>query len=98
MINAAQARAISQQNNYNYLVELECKKIDEKIRDSVAHHADTLYFCTDSLVIEQVMKILEKAGYKVTRLKDLWNGETSDLKIEWSNNEENNEKAEESIR
>lgn len=83
MMNAAQARAISQQKNYNYLIELQCKKIDEAIRDMVAHHGDTLYFCADPLGLEQVMKILEKAGYKVTRLKDVCNGETSDLKIEW---------------
>lgn len=93
MINAAQARAITKQKNFNYLIELQCKEIDEKIRYSVAHHCDTLYFCTDPEVVEDVMKILEKAGYKVTRLKDVCLGETSDLKIEWSNNEANNEKA-----
>lgn len=83
MMNAAQARAITKQKNYNYLIELESKRIDEKIRDSVAHHADTLYVCVDPVVVEQVMKIVEKAGYKVTRLKDVCLGETSDLKIEW---------------
>lgn len=83
MMNAAQAKAISKQKNYNYLVELECKKIDEEIRDSVAHHADTLYQPVDGHVIEQVMKILEKAGYKVTRLVDAWHNPSNDLKIEW---------------
>lgn len=83
MMNAAQARAISKQKNYNYLVELQCKKIDEAIRDMVAHHGDTLYFCADPLGIEVVMKILKMAGYKVTRLKDVCLGETCDLKIEW---------------
>lgn len=83
MMNAAQARAITRQKNYNYLVELESKKIDERIRDSVAHHCDTLYRPVDGCVIEQVMKIIEKAGYKVTRLVDAWNNPSNDLKIEW---------------
>jgi len=83
MMNAAQAKAITKQKNYNYLVELECKKIDERIRDSVAHHCDTLYQPVDGCVIEQVMKIIEKAGYKVTRLVDAWNNPSNDLKIEW---------------
>jgi Fe-S oxidoreductase len=83
MMNAAQAKAITKQKNYNYLVELECKKIDERIRDMVAHHCDTLYQPVDGCVIEQVMKIIEKAGYKVTRLMDAWNNPSNDLKIEW---------------
>ena len=84
MINASQARAISQQKNYNYLVELECKEIDEKIRDSVAKHIHPLYQSVDGRVIEQVMTILEKCGYKVTRLYDTSHNASNDLKIEWS--------------
>lgn len=83
MINAAQARAISQQKNFNYLVELECKKIDEQIRDSAAKHIHPLYQSVDGRVIEQVMKILEKAGYKVTRLFDTCHNPSNELKIEW---------------
>lgn len=83
MMIAAQARAISKQKNYNYLVELQCKKIDERIRDMVAHHGDTLYQPVEGCVIEDVMKMLEMAGYKVTRLVDAWHNPSNDLKIEW---------------
>lgn len=84
MIYASQARAISRQKNYNYLVELECKKIDEQIRDSAAKHIHLLYQSVDGRVIEQVMEILERAGYRVTRLFDTSHNASNELKIEWS--------------
>lgn len=82
MMIAAQARAMSRQKNCDCLVESQRKKIDDAIRDMVAHHGDALYFCADPLGLEQVIEILEKAGRKVTRLRDAFDGETSDLKIE----------------